>query len=106
MNKQNNITTYGFAIGGGRRILYKLKNLDCCYLVSSNNINHYSDILIHDQPNRILGLGIKSNPVYRIINSKLKQMIKNKEIKSKYIFIDTENGIDLELLDLQLELAK
>lgn len=34
----NNKLTYGFAISEGRSLLYKLRNIDCCYLVSLNNI--------------------------------------------------------------------
>lgn len=47
---------YGFATGNTGRVLYQLKNIDCCYLVFGNNIDHYLDMLIHDQPSYILGL--------------------------------------------------
>lgn len=97
-----NSQVYGFAISGGRQILYKLKNLDCCYLISLNNIEHYSKMLIHDQPNRIVGLGSRSGIVYKVINSKIKELIKNKELHSKNIFIDTRLGIDIQVLDFML----
>ena len=48
---------YGFAMGNTGRLLYQLKNVDCCYLIFPNNINMYLDMLIHDQPPFILGLG-------------------------------------------------
>lgn len=48
---------YGFALGNTGRLLYQLKNIDCCYLVFSNNLDKYLDMLIHDQPQYILGLG-------------------------------------------------
>jgi len=39
------------------RLLYQLKTPDCCYIVYSNNIDHYLKMLLHDQPSHILGLG-------------------------------------------------
>lgn len=52
---------YGFALSGGTgRILYQLKQIDCCYLVYPNNIEHYLKMLLHDQPQYILGLGTYS----------------------------------------------
>lgn len=48
---------YGFALGGTSRILYRLKNINCCYLIFPNNIYHYLNILLHDQPSYILGMG-------------------------------------------------
>ncbi len=48
---------YGFALGSTGRLLYRLKNIDCCYLVFPNNLDKYLDILVHDQPKYILGLG-------------------------------------------------
>lgn len=53
MNKQ----IYGFALGGTKNLLYRLKNIDCCYLVFPNNLDMYLDMLIHDQPDYVLGLG-------------------------------------------------
>ena len=53
LNKQ----IYGFALGSTGRLLYRLKNIDCCYLVFSNNMDKYLAMLIHDQPRYILGLG-------------------------------------------------
>lgn len=47
----------GFALGNTGKILYRLKNIGCCYLVFPNNINHYLDLLLHDQPLYLLGLG-------------------------------------------------
>lgn len=48
---------YGFAMGSTGRLLYRLKNIDCSYLVFPNNLDKYLDMLIHDQPSHILGLG-------------------------------------------------
>lgn len=42
------------------RLLYQLKEPDCCYIVWSNNIDHYLDLLLHDQPKFILGMGVYS----------------------------------------------
>ncbi|MEK7168595.1 MAG: hypothetical protein AAB778_01125 [Patescibacteria group bacterium] len=103
IGERQNKLTYGFAISGGRTILYKLKNVDCCYLVSLNNIEHYSRMLIHDQPFRIFGLGFKSNYVYKAIDMKIKELIKSKQLKSKYYFFDTSGKFDYELLDAELE---
>lgn len=56
LNTHNNL--YGFSLSGQTsRILWKLKNVDMCYEVWSNNIDHYLKMLIHDQPKYILGLG-------------------------------------------------
>ena len=30
---------YGFALGNTGRLLYRLKNIDCCYLVYHNNLD-------------------------------------------------------------------
>lgn len=52
---------YGFALSGGtEKILYKLRQIDCSYLVYQNNIEHYLNMLLHDQPPYILGLGTYS----------------------------------------------
>jgi len=52
---------YGFALSGGTsRMLYRLKQIDCGYLVYPNNINHYLEMLLHDQPAFVLGLGTYS----------------------------------------------
>lgn len=48
---------YGFVMGGTSRLLYLLKNINCCYLVFPNNLDVYLDMLLHDQPEYILGLG-------------------------------------------------
>jgi hypothetical protein len=49
---------YAFALTSGLgRLLYRLKLPDHCYIVYSKNIDHYFDLLIHDQPSQILGLG-------------------------------------------------
>lgn len=49
---------YTFALTSSLgRLLYRLKSPDHCYIVYSNNIDHYLDLLIHDQPSHILGLG-------------------------------------------------
>ena len=38
-------------------MLYRLKQIDCCYLVYPNNVEHYLEMLLHDQPSYVLGLG-------------------------------------------------
>lgn len=49
---------YGFSLSRQTsRILWKLKKVDMCYEVWSNNIDHYLKMLIHDQPKHILGMG-------------------------------------------------
>ena len=49
---------YVFALTSGLgRLLYKLKSPGHCYIVYSNNIDHYLNLLVHDQPSHILGLG-------------------------------------------------
>lgn len=58
---QSNHITYGFSLGSASRILYSLKNIDCCYTVYPNNIDHYLNMLLHDQPRYILGLGSYSD---------------------------------------------
>lgn len=59
MNKSATLSKqiYGFALGRTGRLLYRLKNINGCYLVSSNNLDKYLDMLIYDQPSHILGLG-------------------------------------------------
>lgn len=39
-------------------IIWRLKNVDCCYSVWGNNINSYLNMLLHDQPKYVLGMGI------------------------------------------------
>lgn len=52
---------YAFVLTNGLgRILYKLKAPDHCYIVWSNNSEHYLRILLHDQPDHILGMGLYS----------------------------------------------
>lgn len=52
---------YAFALTNSLgKLLYKLKRPNHCYLVWGNNIDHYLDILLHDQPEFILGMGIYS----------------------------------------------
>jgi len=49
---------YGFALSGStNQILWQLKQIDCCYFVFPNNISHYLQMLLMDQPTYILGLG-------------------------------------------------
>jgi pyrrolidone-carboxylate peptidase len=49
---------YGFAFGGVRNLLYRLKEITCCYLVfGETSIEKYMKFLLHDQPEYILGLG-------------------------------------------------
>lgn len=53
---------YAFAFPGNmsKSVLYKLKTVDHCYIVWPNNIEHYLNILTHDQPEFVLGLGVYS----------------------------------------------
>ncbi|HEY4505683.1 MAG TPA: hypothetical protein VJG67_03260 [Candidatus Paceibacterota bacterium] len=52
---------YGFALSGGSgRILYRLRQIDCYYLVYPNNVEHYLEMLLRDQPPYVLGLGTYS----------------------------------------------
>lgn len=52
---------YAFALTNSLgKLLYKLKTPDHCYLIWSNNIDHYLNILLHDQPEFILGMGVYS----------------------------------------------
>lgn len=52
---------YGFSLSGfTSKILWQLKPLDMCYQVWPNNIDQYLEILIHDQPKYILGIGTYS----------------------------------------------
>ena len=51
---------HGFAFGRtiSSRVLYGLKNIDCCYLVFGiDSINGYLKFLIQNQPKYILGMG-------------------------------------------------
>lgn len=55
------IYTFGFTANNvSSKILYKLKSIDCCYLIWSNNIEHYLQMLLHDQPQFILSMGAYS----------------------------------------------
>lgn len=52
---------YGFSLSDlTSRILWRLKPLDMCYEIWPNNIDHYLQMLIHDQPKYILGIGTYS----------------------------------------------
>lgn len=49
---------YAFALTSGlRRLIYGLKSPEHCQIVYGNNIDHYLEQLIRDQPSHILGLG-------------------------------------------------
>lgn len=96
---------YSFAIGGTKRVLYRLKNIDCCYLVFSNNFEKYIDMLLHDQPKFIVGLGtsntnqdsieiekaedIKNNQISLMIQ----ELIDRKELDSQYIFLKVPQNV-------------
>ncbi len=48
---------YGFSLSGlTSKILWSLKPLDMCYEVWPNNVDHYLQMLVHDQPKYILGM--------------------------------------------------
>lgn len=53
---------YGFAFGRNlsASVLWRLKNIDCCYQIFPNNLDRYLQMLLHDQPEYILGLGVYS----------------------------------------------
>lgn len=52
---------YGFSLSSlTSRILWRLKPLNMCYEVWSNNVDHYLQMLVHDQPKYILGMGMYS----------------------------------------------
>lgn len=54
---------YGFAFtdnNASTKTLYKLNSVDHRYILWGNNIEHYLDLLLHDQPESILGLGVYS----------------------------------------------
>lgn len=52
---------YGFAFSGLSSLLYRLKEIDCCYLIFGEaSINKYIEFLLHDQPEYIIGLGLYS----------------------------------------------
>lgn len=54
---------YGFAFGKGScaDILWRLKEIDCCYQVfGETSVKSYMNFLIHDQPAYIIGLGLYS----------------------------------------------
>jgi pyrrolidone-carboxylate peptidase len=58
MNKQE---IYGFAFGKtiSANILYRMQNIDCCYLVfGTASIDGYLRFLTRNQPQYILGLGV------------------------------------------------
>ena len=49
---------YAFSLSGfTSRILWRLKPLNMCYEVWPNNIDHYLQMLVYEQPKYILGLG-------------------------------------------------
>ena len=53
---------YGFAFGRNLSayVLWRLKNIDCCYQIFPNNLDRYLQMILHDQPEYILGLGVYS----------------------------------------------
>jgi len=53
---------YGFAFGKNLSafVLWRLKNIDCCYQIFPNNLDRYLQMILHDQPEYILGLGVCS----------------------------------------------
>lgn len=71
---QRNI--YGFSLSRlTSRILWRLKPLDMCYQVFSNNIDHYLYMLMHDQPKYILGMGTYTGTDQNLI--KIETLVKN-----------------------------
>lgn len=78
-----------FALTNGfRRLLYSLKSPDHCYIVYGNNIDYYLDLLIHDQPSHVLGLGSYSG----VDQDKIRvEMITTNQFRNNKI---EENGLD------------
>ena len=87
-----NRQVYGFAMGSTGQILYRLKNIDCCYLVFPNNLDMYFDLLIHDQSPYVLGLGSYSG----VDQDKIRvEMICSNQFRNNFVEGDqyTEVGI-------------
>jgi len=121
---------YGFSLNYiGTKALYKLKLLDCCYIVYSNNIDHYLNMLLHDQPEFILGLGGYSggqqndikveafskplneanyspkfgNALCSLISWKITQLINQKTLRSKYAYLHIPSTTPLNKIVLTIE---
>ncbi len=47
----------GFCLGNTRTLLYKLQSVSSCYILFENNLNHYLEMIRHEQPDAVLGLG-------------------------------------------------
>lgn len=84
---------YGFALSGRTsRILYKLRQIDCCYIVSPNNIEQYLEMLIHDQPEYILGLGTYSG----VDQDKIRiETICTNQFRNEYLDSDIKQQVDI-----------
>lgn len=54
------IACFWFGRNISTRVMYKLRNTHSSYQVFSNNLDHYLWLLLHWQPNHILGLGMYS----------------------------------------------
>jgi hypothetical protein len=95
---------YGFAFvkNLSSKVLYKLKNVDCCYLLAGKaSIDKYMEFLLHDQPENIIGMGVYFREDYgkiRIENlctNKLKNKLHSSEKLVEYRmspFIHNVNG--------------
>mgnify|MGYP000328605973 CR=1 FL=1 len=77
---------YGFAFGSVRRLLYRLKEINCCYLLfGERSIEKYLEFLIHDQPHYILGLDLYSG----IDQDKIRiETICTNKFRNKFVFGD------------------
>ena len=81
---------YGFALGRGytARILYRLRNLGCCYQIFPNNLDLYLKMLIHDQPEYVLGWGASKNSGWGdLAGRRINELIEQKKLQAKYAFI-------------------
>ena len=96
----NEPRVYGFSVCCMGRTLFQLKNIDCCYLVFSNNLDKYIEMLLHDQPQFVVGIGRNNNLSQgdivtentdqersNLASLKIKELINRKELNSKYVFI-------------------
>ena len=113
----NNV--FGFAVGSTGRILYQLKNINCCYLVFSNNLDKYIEMLLHDQPKFVIGIGwnddmnqdnvvIENADQERINLASLKitEQINQKELNAKYKFLKIPRnmvpGVAIQKVDQEI----
>lgn len=60
---EQQIYGFGFIKNISAYTLYRLRNINCCYLLcGEKSIDKYLELLLHDQPAYILGLGVYTGP--------------------------------------------